>query len=765
MQNVPEEWREEQRAGGGGEVDAKPWEGREALFQINTVNSKQDMDRGKENGETGVKERRKENVEMMNEGGKGTDKESLMMELTRLVQKTVKESSWWERRGIDITILVLAFLLLPPAFLLLGSSQILVFVLGMVLMGVSHAVISIKGTHLASHGSLSESPAWAEFWAVFFIEVCGSFTARAGVTGHIKMHHAHTNVIGLGDSSTWKIPCLPRSVYLFIAPLAIPIITPLVALGQLKDHSVSQALRTVLMVFLGFYSQHWLLMHVSGFQCPYSSLLCMLLCRAMFSIPYIHVNIFQHIGLSMFSPTRRPKRIYQMTHGVLNLPRNPLLDWTFGHSLINCHVEHHLFPFLSDNMCLKRELLDKQAEMVRTMTAAENAINKLQVNTVSIENSVTEVREVIENQFTVLQAAVERAKREVTEILEGEEKQALRQADGIKVHLEQRCTELKKTQAQVEKLSKNKNDVDFLQEYSEWKKDCSDITLPGVYIGLMDRLNSFSREIVTSTQELCELLLSNYIETLKETCKNDMMGIKTTVHEIIAAKQNMDVPDPKTRDDFLKYANPVSFDADTAHKFLRLTEENRKVTNTTPWQHPYLDVPERFESWRQVLATESFYVGRHYFEVDVSGEGTYVGLTYKSIDRKGPESNSCITGNDFSWCLQWNGRSFSAWHGDVETPLSVDKFTRIGVYVDYSRGLLAFYGVDDVVGMTLIHKYKAEFLEPLYPAFWLSKKENVVVLVEPGEPLTLKSPSPPKIPLNTDVAPRNRFTVTLVVEQ
>ncbi|CDQ84064.1 unnamed protein product [Oncorhynchus mykiss] len=290
MQNVPEEWREEQRAGGGGEVDAKPWEGREALFQINTVNSKQDMDRGKENGETGVKERRKENVEMMNEGGKGR---VLMMELTRLVQKTVKESSWWERRGIDITILVLAFLLLPPAFLLLGSSQILVFVLGMVLMGVSHAVISIKGTHLASHGSLSESPAWAEFWAVFFIEVCGSFTARAGVTGHIKMHHAHTNVIGLGDSSTWKIPCLPRSVYLFIAPLAIPIITPLVALGQLKDHSVSQALRTVLMVFLGFYSQHWLLMHVSGFQCPYSSLLCMLLCRAMFSIPYIHVNIFQ----------------------------------------------------------------------------------------------------------------------------------------------------------------------------------------------------------------------------------------------------------------------------------------------------------------------------------------------------------------------------------------------------------------------------------------------------------------------------------------
>ncbi|XP_041819161.1 tripartite motif-containing protein 16 [Chelmon rostratus] len=408
------------------------------------------------------------------------------------------------------------------------------------------------------------------------------------------------------------------------------------------------------------------------------------------------------------------------------------------------HKGHNTIPVVEARRQIERELREKQTEMVKTVTAAENAINKLQLNTVSIEHSVTEVRDVIESQFEELQAVMERAKREVMEILEGEEKQALRQAEGIRVHLEQRCTELKKTQAQMEKLSKNKNDVDYLQEYSEWKKEATDISLPGVYIGLMDRLNSFSRVIVDSTQELCAMLVSSYIEKVKETCKNDKMGIKTTVHEIVAAKQNMSIPDPVTHADFLKYAAHVSFDPDTAHKFLRLTEENRKVTNTTPWQHPYPDIPERFENWRQVLATESFYLGRHYFEADISGEGTHIGLTYKSIDRKGNESNSCITGNNFSWCLHWNGRTFSAWHSDVETPLNVEKFTRIGVYVDYTRGLLAFYGVDD--SMTLIHEYQAEFLEPLYPAFWLSKKENIVALVAPGEPLRLKSPSPPTSP-------------------
>lgn len=63
-------------------------------------------------------------------------------------------------------------------------------------------------------------------------QICGSFSARAGIQGHIKMHHAHTNVIGLGDSSVWKVPFLPRIIYLFVAPLAVPIITPLVALGK-----------------------------------------------------------------------------------------------------------------------------------------------------------------------------------------------------------------------------------------------------------------------------------------------------------------------------------------------------------------------------------------------------------------------------------------------------------------------------------------------------------------------------------------------------
>lgn len=179
-----------------------------------------------------------------------------------------------------------------------------------------------------------------------------------------------------------------------------------------------------------------------------------------------------------------------------------------------------------------------------------------------------------------------------------------------------------------------------------------------------------------------------------------------------------------------------------------MTESGRKLTNTTPWQHSYPEHPERFEHWKQALAAQSFSSGRHYFETDLSGAGVHVGVTYVRIPRQSDQNEGCLTGSSISWCVQWNGRGFLAWHGGVETPLNAPKATRLGVYVDFGCGTVAFYSVcGEAEGrMELLHCYEAELREPLYAAVFLPKKENVVVLVEPGEELPLKSPSPPCSP-------------------
>lgn len=172
----------------------------------------------------------------------------------------------------------------------------------------------------------------------------------------------------------------------------------------------------------------------------------------------------------------------------------------------------------------------------------------------------------------------------------------------------------------------------------------------------------------------------------------------------------------------------LTFDPDTTHRFLRVTEDNRKLTNTSPWQHSYPEHPDRFEYWRQAMTGESLYQGRYYIEVELSGEGAHIGLAYKSIDRKGEQCTSCITGSNLSWCVGSNSRGFFAWHAGVEIPLEVDDLTRVGLFVDFHHCSVSFYDVTRA--MRLLHKYMAEFTEPLYVTAWLSKMDNVVYLVD-----------------------------------
>ncbi|XP_030656596.1 tripartite motif-containing protein 16 isoform X2 [Nomascus leucogenys] len=306
--------------------------------------------------------------------------------------------------------------------------------------------------------------------------------------------------------------------------------------------------------------------------------------------------------------------------------------------------------------------------------------------------------------------------------------------------------ELQCTQLDLErKLKLNENAISRLQanqksvlEYCKFK-NTEDITFPSVYIGLKDKLSGIRKVITDSTVHLIQLL-ENYKEKLQKFAKEEEYDIRTQVSAVVQRKYWTSKPEPSTREQFLQYAHDITFDPDTAHRYLRLQEENRKVTNTTPWEHPYPDLPSRFLHWRQVLSQQSLYLHRYYFEVEIFGSGTYVGLTCKGIDRKGEERNSCISGNNFSWSLQWNGKEFTAWHSDMETLLKAGPFRRLGVYVDFPGGILSFYGVE-YDAMTLVHKFACKFSEPVYAAFWLSKKENAIRIVDLGEEPEKPAPS------------------------
>ena len=274
-------------------------------------------------------------------------------ELTSAVQAVQKGSSWWELYGVDWCYITSGFAMIPPGLLLLSYPTWPPFLAGLVLLGLFYGMVKTKMSHLAVHFALCHSKFASQFWQLFFIEFCGSFSAEYSMNSHIKIHHPYTNIIGLGDSSTWRVPFLPRYIYMFMAPLLLPAITPLAAMYfLLQDRKFLHALRCFIIVSLGLFTSISVLMYASGLTLK-TAILSTFVYRAVMEIPYIHINIFQHIGLPMYDREKRPPRLYMMSSGVLNLSHNLLLDWNFGHSLIACHIEHHLFPKLSDNMCLK----------------------------------------------------------------------------------------------------------------------------------------------------------------------------------------------------------------------------------------------------------------------------------------------------------------------------------------------------------------------------------------------------------------------------
>uniref|UniRef100_A0AAY5KHT4 B30.2/SPRY domain-containing protein n=1 Tax=Esox lucius TaxID=8010 RepID=A0AAY5KHT4_ESOLU len=172
-----------------------------------------------------------------------------------------------------------------------------------------------------------------------------------------------------------------------------------------------------------------------------------------------------------------------------------------------------------------------------------------------------------------------------------------------------------------------------------------------------------------------------------------------------------------------KYVCDLTLDPNTVNRKLSLSKENRKVT----WRREeqlYPDHPERFEVWSQVLCREGL-CGRCYWEVEWSGGGTVLGVTYKGINRRG--GGDCGLGNtDTSWILVCYNDLYSVWHNKKRTviPVTSSDPHRVGVYLDWPAGTLSFYRVSSDT-LTHLYTFNTTFTEPLYPGFGVYSDSSV----------------------------------------
>uniref|UniRef100_A0A8C8RBS5 RING-type E3 ubiquitin transferase n=1 Tax=Pelusios castaneus TaxID=367368 RepID=A0A8C8RBS5_9SAUR len=182
----------------------------------------------------------------------------------------------------------------------------------------------------------------------------------------------------------------------------------------------------------------------------------------------------------------------------------------------------------------------------------------------------------------------------------------------------------------------------------------------------------------------------------------------------------------KSREELLEYAAKITLDFNTAHEKVQLSERNTRISVSEIPQkfHPH---PQRFTYCSQVLGFQCFKRGIHYWEVELQRNNFCgIGICYGSMDRQGADSR--LGRNGSSWCIEWFNAKISAWHNDVEKCLPNTKATKIGVLLNYEGGFVIFLGVGEK--HNLIYKYRAQFTEALYPAFWVFSSGTTLALCQ-----------------------------------
>ncbi|CAM9880527.1 unnamed protein product, partial [Lampetra planeri] len=185
--------------------------------------------------------------------------------------------------------------------------------------------------------------------------------------------------------------------------------------------------------------------------------------------------------------------------------------------------------------------------------------------------------------------------------------------------------------------------------------------------------------------------------------------------EMIRAGQNKQTQLQTLLDSAVKCSPTLN--PNTAHKELNISDDGKTaVWNKSPPEKP--EHPDRFKYWSQVLSSESFSEGCHFWVVNVGDvENLRVGVSYQSILRKQPDS-ACLMGfNSRSWCLWKYEKKYKAWHDQQSTELEVGEHPRrIGVVLDFGKRVLLFYNADS---NEHLHTFYAHFSEPLHVALWV----------------------------------------------
>ncbi|KAM4632450.1 E3 ubiquitin/ISG15 ligase TRIM25-like [Discoglossus pictus] len=319
------------------------------------------------------------------------------------------------------------------------------------------------------------------------------------------------------------------------------------------------------------------------------------------------------------------------------------------------------------------KLTSKRKETEKRVQRLQEHKEEVQERAAGVTETVTVLIRDIRRQLEVLE---ERVLSEMTR----QEKNVLLQVSDLIQQLEKDKDKLSRKMSQIEELCNLTNPLTVLQREDAEKE-----------------ISECGENELSAPEEWDEVLISVRLHRALSDIVTDITAVPGLCEQ--------EAPD-------------ILLDVNTAHSVMSVSGDRKTATHTEiNNQRPYR--PERFVDCGQVLSTNSFTSGRHYWEVETSESGDWgVGLAYPSIERRGKQS--LIGQNNKSWGLYSTDNEHCVKHNTLDISLTPEScMQRLGIFLDYEAGRLSFYEL--YYPIEHLHTFTATFTEPLHVAFWVCR--------------------------------------------
>ncbi|XP_040437227.1 tripartite motif-containing protein 65 isoform X1 [Falco naumanni] len=375
---------------------------------------------------------------------------------------------------------------------------------------------------------------------------------------------------------------------------------------------------------------------------------------------------------------------------------------------------------------LLRESLEKAQEESERI---EQVMQELEEQTRNIKNSSEGLKSVILSKFDLLRKALEDFQWQMVARIEQEKAAALGRVGEDWNLLKDHLDVLSQHRERAQCLLACPDHRTFLQEFPLIPTLESPEALLSVEFDVADVVKPFAEILTDISRLLLEDLPCSVAPKAPDPDGQGPAHPLGPVVKVVAPVQECQLQTELLKAPSMPLLFPdhrnLTFDPKTANKYLELSKGNRKAKHGLRAICEQQEQGPRFKPW-QVLCTQGYGHGRHYWEVQISNHSVILGVTYHGLpweQQQGHKFNIGLDGG--SWGLQVLEDCYLAWHKGRAEKIQRQLYKNLGVSLDYSKGVLSFYGLGERT--ELIHSFHNVFTELLYPVFWLCEGRVVTL--------------------------------------